>query len=259
MIRVATQAMGTWFAITASGPNPDTARAAADEAIDLIEETHRALSRFESSSLLAHLRRVAPRAAQVDAATIALFHEARAITMATSGVFNPLLVGSWANVDVDPTAQTIALTDQTVQFDLGAIAKGHVVDHALAMLRAAGLDRAFVHGGTSSGAGFGESPWRVALGAGPLAKVVTLENSAFAVSASIQETEAGSQPHLTNRRDGGAVVTDRRVAVVGPSARRADGWATVIAVLGARPVELDRRYRVWIAPGPGPWHELEAA
>ncbi|MBM4186054.1 MAG: FAD:protein FMN transferase [Gemmatimonadetes bacterium] len=254
-VRVATQAMGTWFAITAEDGDSRRARAAADLAVELIEELHGTLTRFESSSLLAHLGRIAPRAAPVDRDIIELLLDARALGAATSGAFSPIIAGGWDDITIDPDRGTVAVADPAVSLDFGAIAKGHAVDRAVAVLRDAGVARGFVHGGTSSGAGFGDPPWRVGLG-GPKSLVIELADQAYAVSATVQRTDGGASIHLIDRRSGAPVAVDRRVAVVGPCARRADGWSTVIAILGFVPPSFDAGSRAWVASGPGPWNEV---
>jgi thiamine biosynthesis lipoprotein ApbE len=106
---------------------------------------------------------------------------------------------------------------------------------------------AFLHGGTSSaigiGAPVGKSGWTVALESGPDARTAVLHNTAVSVSAAWQ-----SNPHPTiDPRTGVAIPVPRRAAVIGPSARLADAWSTVLLVHGKRPDALGPEWDTWLS------------
>jgi len=73
---------------------------------------------------------------------------------------------NWRNVELDHQQRTVFLRLQGMALDLGAIAKGYAADQALAIIRAAGVERALVnlggdviaHGERPDG-----TPWRVGL------------------------------------------------------------------------------------------------
>jgi thiamine biosynthesis lipoprotein len=135
-----------------------------------------------------------------------------------------------------------------VELDLGGIAKGHAIDLAARVIRQAGVDRAFVHGGGSSGIGLGEAPagpWRVALGPERGAPIVELRDQAFSVSTTVERS------HIVDPTTGRPVAGPRRAAVVGPSARLADAWTTALVVRGQRDRGPDHRWNVWLDLGSG--------
>ncbi|MFN0177600.1 MAG: FAD:protein FMN transferase [Gemmatimonadales bacterium] len=256
MVRLAVMAMGTRFELVARGDDPARLTAAGEAALERVEETHRWLTRFEGSSLLAHLQRVAPRPVVVDGPTVTLFAEARTISEASGGAFAPVISGDWSQVTIDPERQELALDHPGVGFDFGAIAKGHAVDLAVGVLREHHVPAAFVHGGTSSGSGYGHPGWPIALGPEADAPVVSLDGTGFAVSDTHQWRGDHRAPHLVDPAAGQPVAVPRRIVVVGPTARAADGWATAVAVLGARPARMPSGYLTWVKAGETPWRVM---
>jgi thiamine biosynthesis lipoprotein len=246
--------MGTRFELVLAGDDSARLRAAGEAALDQIEELHRALTRFEPSSLLAHLRRMAPRPVAVGRELFGLFAGAAAIQRDSGGGFDP----GWDpdGLRLDPDAATVAL-DRDRPLDFGAIAKGYALDRAAALLRLAGVERAFVHGGTSSAIGIGTG-WRIRLGGGPepaTGPIVTLADAALGVSDTRGHRGDGSA-HIRDPRTGRPAVP-RRAAVVGPSAMLADAWSTAAAVLGYRPPALGAEWRLWLGEPGSSWQEVE--
>jgi thiamine biosynthesis lipoprotein len=246
--RLATAAMGTRFELVLPGADPIAARSAGEAAIERIEEAHRLFTRFESSSLLAHLQRVAPASVAVDPDTAHLFADLAQVAAESGGAFDPTGAGAWNEIEVDLLQQRIGLRRPDIDLDLGAIAKGHAIDLAVAALREAGIEHAFVHGGTSSGFGFGTqadgSPWRIGWAGGP--ETFELVDQAYAVSATRRIRDGKLEEHVVDPRRGGLVREARQVIVVGPTARWADAWATAALVLGERPTGMDSRWTVLI-------------
>ena len=164
-------------------------------------------------------------------------------------------------IELDPATRTIRFLRPGVSLDLGGIAKGHAVDRAAEILREHGVESALVHGGTSSvaaiGAPEGEPGWRVALGPEPDAPVVTLRDTTLSVSGrwapDRRQDGQASEPdasrrtsHIVDPHRGEPLAADgpTKVAVIGPSARLGDAWATALLVLGRRPATLPED---WIA------------
>ena len=262
-VRFATLAMGTRFELVLLGEDVTPLRAIGEAALERIEETHRAFTRFDRSSLLAHLGRTAPALTPVDADQFALFADALYVTGRSGGCFDPAL-GSGAlaaALILDPASRRVGLASATTALDFGAIAKGHAVDLAVAVLKEGGVAAAFVHGGTSSGFGLGapsgQPGWRVGLGPSPGDPTLTLCNQGFSV-AGVWSTRNGHRTrHTVNPRTGRTLRADRRVAVMGPSARLADAWSTAVLVAGARPSGLGGEWRVWRSGRSRQWTEME--
>ncbi|MDX2060398.1 MAG: FAD:protein FMN transferase [Gemmatimonadales bacterium] len=250
-VRLATAAMGTRFELVLTDGNPDHLRAAGEAALERIEELHRTLSRFEPASLLAHLRRVAPRPVPIGADLLGLLTAADVVRQASGGAFD---IGAGSDgLAVDPVTASATLVDPDRSLDLGAIAKGFALDQAAAVLRDAGVERGFLHGGTSSAVAIG-ADWRVALDGA--AAPITLSDSALGVSAAWTVRAGQRVPHVVDPRTGQTVTASRRVAVVGPNAMLADAWSTALLVLGARPAALGAEWRVWIEDAENPWQEI---
>jgi thiamine biosynthesis lipoprotein len=266
--------MGTRFELVLEDGTCRDLRPAGEAALEEIEEWHRRLSRFAPDSLLSHINRTAARApVRLDGETFALFADALEVARATDGAFDIDVGGlmgehalgrsaaqppsrprdprgAWR---LDAEAWTIQFAAPGVSLDLGAIGKGHALDCAAAVLREHEITRALLHGGTSSvlaiGAPARSEGWRVALGPEEGASVVTLRDSALAVSDSAGQAAVGRPAHIVDPRSGRLVERAGRVAVLGPSARLADAWATALVVLGEAPETFPPGYRAFFDPG----------
>lgn len=245
-MRLATAAMATRFELVLHGEDPMALRAGGESAIERIEEAHRLFTRFEPTSLIAHLRRLAPAWVAVDRDTVELFLDAIAVAGASVGAFDPTGCGDWPAIGIDAAGQRLSLPRSTVELDLGAIAKGHAIDLAIDALREAGVESAFVHGGTSSGFGLGRPPgmdaWRVGWTGG--AEVFELVDQAYAVSATLRDRGGAIEAHVVDPRTGVSIDHPRQVIVIGPTARLADAWATAALVTGERPASLGDEWTV---------------
>ncbi len=125
-------------------------------------------SRFRSDSYLAFLEREAlRRPIGLDDDAFALFETALRVWRASEGAFDIAWrsqTGSSAAIELDPAARTLRL-HAPLALDLGALAKGHALDLVRGELASKGVERALVHGGTSSVVVIG-CGWRVGLAGG---------------------------------------------------------------------------------------------
>lgn len=258
MHRLATAAMGTRFELVLdAGPGADFV-AAGEAALAEICACHERLSRFASDSLVSHIART-PTATPVrlDGDTYRLFVDALDVWRASDGAFDvtvgPLMAAhgfapSAVSVARRAGAEAIVLDDEhwTVAFhrdsvglDFGAIAKGHALDLAGAILRDAGVTSALLHGGTSSvlaiGAPEATDGWRVAVQFGTSRPAIALKDTALSVSNPSSQVERSRGHHILDPRSGAPVARRAPVAVTGPSARLCDAWSTALAVLGSAP------------------------
>jgi thiamine biosynthesis lipoprotein len=238
--------MGTRFELVL--PGGEAERAVGEAALEEIEDCHARFSRFDEASLLNHILRTgAEKAVPLDADSFALFADAALVWRASGGAFDPTVPSRGMDAIVlDQHTRHIRLTRPLQRLDLGAIAKGHALELAAAVLRQHGVTRAFLHGGTSSalgiGAPLGATAWRVALARGGEARLC---DRALSVSAVWD-----GNPHPTvDPRTGAAVPGPRRVMVIGPNARLADAWSTAALVLGRRPPTLSEEWGLTISDG----------
>lgn len=163
---------------------------------------------------------------------------------------------------LDAQDRSIRFLRPDIALDLGGIAKGHAIDCAAALLREHGVSSAFLHGGTSSVLGMGSAPglagWRVAIGGdgdcggGGDVPVMELRDNALAVARvagrRLEGPDGEECGHVMDPRTGEPVRTRLLAAVVAPSARLADAWATALLVLGERPAAMPEDWTAVVLP-----------
>jgi thiamine biosynthesis lipoprotein len=263
--------MATRFEIALHGENPVALRAAGEEALEEIDRLEAQLSLYRPDSELARLNREAhERPVRVTPALFRLLSRALQLSQETGGAFDITiapLVRCWGfmggtgtgvlpaaealakarakvggeHIAMDAGRLTVHFTRAGVMLDLGAIGKGHAVDRAAAVLRAAGVESALIHSGTSTSMALGRQPdgttWKVAVispnqdsSAKPLT-VVELEDESLSVSAvwgrsfRIGEKTYG---HIIDPRTGAPAEGARLTAVVLPSATETDALSTAL-------------------------------
>lgn len=271
LVRMATDAMATRFELVLDGPDEAALRAAGEDALEAIIEAERRLSAFAPGSLLSYVNREAAAGpVRIDADLLELLELCRRVTGQSGGAFDvtvgPLMrawgfrgeaaaptagrrdAGGGVGMDavvIDRAASTVAFDRPGVALDLGGVAKGHGLDLAAASLRESGVERALLHGGTSSVVAIGAPPertgWGVAIGGGSGVRAL-LHDAVLSVSAGMARTTTldGEQVgHVMDPRTGAPPASGRSVrlaAVAGPgSAAAADAWSTALCVLGRRP------------------------
>jgi thiamine biosynthesis lipoprotein len=140
-----------------------------------------------------------------------------------------------------------------VRIDPGALGKGWALDRAARLLREAGVERALLHGGTSSvlalGAPQDSAGWRVVLrdpdDGGQVLAAIFLKDGALGVSAPHgQRVQRGGRMigHLLDPRTGQPAKGARLAAVAVRSAADADALSTALLVEGRLEAE-------WLAEG----------
>lgn len=191
----------------------------------------------------------------------ALLGLCRELWRASDGAFDPALPAGFASWQIELAERRARCTAAVPALDFGAIAKGFALDLAAAVLLEAGVERALLHGGTSSVVALGAPPgaegWGVALrdpsrgpAAPPLARVA-LRDLALGVSAPHGRRDGDGRGHVLDPRDGSSAEAALG-AVLHPSAAIADAWSTALLV---------RASRAWhgapdadsIAAPTGPW------
>ncbi|MFT7676922.1 MAG: thiamine biosynthesis lipoprotein [Planctomycetota bacterium] len=269
MQKLAIHAMGTRFELVlADDLSPALLRAAGEAALAEIEDAHQRLSAFAKDSVIAHLNRAAslgPDAGPIpiDGETHELLVRCAELVKLTDGAFDPGLGqrmqqlgfrdgaasdapfgGGWRGaVEVNPSAPQVHFLRAGVAIDLGGVAKGYALDLAAQALREAGVQRALLHGGTSTVLALDPPPrqdaWRVALGPEQDAPIAHLANAAFSLS-DLGGRTAGSadapESHVLDPRTGHSARGARRAAIAVPLAHgdalAADAYSTAALVAG---------------------------
>ena len=285
-IRLAQRAMACRFELVLEGEDAPRLRAAGEAALREIEWLETRLSRFLPASDTSRINaRAATEAVPVEPWLFDLLKRCRRLHEHTNGAFD-LTVGplmqAWGFygdggrvpdadalaearrragmrlVNLDEAQRAVRFAREGVALDFGAIGKGYAVDEAIHILREAGVERAFLHGGTSTMYGLGQpadaEAWNVAIvdpGAAdePVA-VVALRDEALSVSAASGksfEFEGVCYGHVLDPRLGKPVRGAALAAAAAASAETADAVSTAL-LAEARP---SPEYRsLIIDPGP---------
>ncbi len=129
-----------------------------------------------------------------------------------------------------------------MRLDLGGIAKGYVVDEALAVLRKHGITRALVDAGGDIG--LGDPPpdkpgWLIGVASlepdSPPSRYLWLSNVAIATSGDTWqyvEIDGTRYSHLVDPRTGIGLTDHSTVTVIAANGMTADGLASAVSVLG---------------------------
>ncbi|MBW3625249.1 MAG: FAD:protein FMN transferase, partial [Armatimonadetes bacterium] len=192
---LARNAMATRFEIAMFGEDPVHLRAAGEEALEEIERLEAQLSFYRPESELSHVNaRAAEGWVTVSPTLFYLLQNAQRLSRTTQGAFDPTvapLMRCWGfaggtgtlpdpddlraarevvgmeRVQLDEENYAVRFERPGVTLDLGSLGKGYAVERAAMLLRENGIERALIHGGTSTlvalGAPPGESGWRVAI------------------------------------------------------------------------------------------------
>lgn len=280
--RAACFAMGTRFELVLDDVDPSRLGPIADHVLEEVRHWHDRLSLFKRDSFLSFINEHAPHeAVPLEPELFSLFELCVSVHRASGGAFDPAIAsvmsalglhedavlpqGSVAPerpgpgrgmgaIELDANRRTIRFLASDVVLDLGAVAKGFALDMAASHLREFGIERALLHGGTSSIVAIGAPPgadgWRVALGPDADAPVMTLCDGALSFSAPHGRTVEGPDgrtraTHILDPRTGtpaqtGVFATAVASALTGNAvdpwpSTRCEAWSTALVVLGERP------------------------
>jgi thiamine biosynthesis lipoprotein len=263
--RVTRTQLGTLVTITAVHPDKAGAHVMVDKAFAEIERLESVLSRYRSDTPLARLNRDRVLHGAPEELTLVLGRALEYGKM-TGGAFDvtvaplvDLYKAHFAGTDVPPPDAQVDRARSLVDYravrvegddlfldrpgasiTLDGIAKGYVVDRAVAALMAAGAERVLVaaSGDMAPGAVAGsEEPWRIAVqdprSEGSLG-VLALEADCIASSGDYEQayTRDLRYNHIIDPRTGRSPENTSGVTVVGPPPMDAAAMATASFVLG---------------------------
>ena len=267
----AVEAMGTRFEIVlpdARNQGGYDIHAIAEEALAEIVRLDSRLSAYQPTSDISWINaHAAQRDVKVEPRLFALLQRCVELSHATDGGFDitmgPLMrvwkfmggtgalpspdavagarsrVGS-QHLRLDPAASTIRFARSGMAIDLGAVGKGFAIDEAIGVLRAHGVTRALLHGGTSSvhalGHPVGGDSWRIAWSPRTGgAKILEIRNSALSVSAQHGKSffhNGQRYGHVIDPCTGWPADGPGSTVVTGPRSLECDALSTALLVNG---------------------------
>ena len=266
-----TVAMACDFDVMFNPDGPAFQVEAASEALELVHQLEQLLSVYRDDAHLATINRTAADSpVEVEAELYSLLQRSEQICANTLGAFDPAagaLVSLWRrcrhenriptadeiemaravtglhHVGFDDENRTVRFDAGGVEFNLGAIGKGHAVDRAGEHLLQRGVSNWLVHGGRSSvraqGTHAGLDGWPVGL-RNPLLPdkpfgTLLLKDAALSTSGTAVQWfrhEGKRYGHILDPRTGWPVETMLSVSVIAPDAALADALSTAFFVLG---------------------------
>lgn len=144
----------------------------------------------------------------------------------------------YRGIDVDVVRQRVRLRRDSMALDLGAIAKGFIIDEALATLQRAGVPAALVEAGGDLavfGAPIGTAGWRVAVPRRVGDTVIVLRGGAISTSGDAAQRVVGAdgttESHVFAPRSGHGLSGGNTVTVVGSRAALTDAVATAMTLV----------------------------
>lgn len=264
--------MDTFVSLQVYADSPAVARAAIDKARAEMAQLEQILSAHNDESDLAKLTATAGIAPiKVHAGTFSLIEHAQKLAQATTGAFDitvgPVLalysfspgkeqfptdeqliqvlpLVDWQRVKLDAEKEEVFLSLTGMALDLGAVAKGYIVDCGLRILKAEGVKYGLINAGGDIGF-LGPkpdgNPWKVGLKnpvnpAGNFA-IIELSGGAIATSGDYERfffAKGRRYHHIIDPRTGIPADQCRSVTILADDAELADILSTAVFVLGPK-------------------------
>ena len=264
----AVNAMNCRFELALHGDDPERLQPIGQEALDEIRTVERQLNFFSPQSEISRVNRwAAERPVKVQLRVFRLLERCRTLWELTRGAFDPtvsplLRVWGWYQkrgrippederrealrcvgmdlLELNREKCTVRFIRPDVSVNLGSVGKGYALDRAAEILSEHGVEKAFLHAGSSSATGLSGREWPVAI-AHPLEgekseiAVVRLCGSSLGVSGlhrNVLEVEGKSVGHVLDPGTGTPVTAILTAAVVTRSAADADALSTALLCRG---------------------------
>jgi thiamine biosynthesis lipoprotein len=256
-------AMATLFEVVLIGEDEEHLGAVAEAALDEISRVERLLSRHDPQSEVSRVNREAIRGEViVDRELFELIGRCAEAMSRTDGYFDiavqkcepPADRREMISVTVDNQKRTMRFYREDVSLDFGALGKGYALDRAAEIVRSFGVDRALLHGGTSSilalGNGPNEKPWRIGIrnptaadDAVEIAQISLIDRgySCSAVFSADQTVSDIVDPH-----SGVPLAEQAACVVIASTALDAEMLSTALLAMG---MARARAYTEKVAPG----------
>ncbi|HXW06171.1 MAG TPA: FAD:protein FMN transferase [Vicinamibacterales bacterium] len=260
-VRLAIEAMATRFELVLAGSDPAWLRGAGEEALAEIARLAHQLNFYCPASEVTWINACAAHGpVQVEPGLFDLLRRCRRLSEATDGAFDitvgPLVrlwrqagrdgavpderslaaareAAGYRHLELDAAARTVRFRRPGMSIDLGAAGKGYAIDRAIEVLRGLGVERALLHGGTSSVHALGAPErgawtieWRPRAGQ---ARTFDLRDGALSVSAGhgrVFDVDGRAYGHVVDPRTGWPTETAVSAVVTGPRSCECDALST---------------------------------
>lgn len=232
-VRRATTAIGTFLHLELHGPDSAALHRAADRAFALARRLSHQFSRFEPGGEVGRLNAwPAHRPFDASLRLRRLLATALRIWRASDGAFDPTpLAGPRRGPAIRIEGTRVIREDPGAQIDLGAIAKGFIIDEIVSLLRRANVATGLVNAGGDIRA-FGERTWFIQL-RNPHRPGCTIGNIPIRDAALCVSANTFQPGHIRDPRRAKTAEGTTAAAVVARTAADADAWATALFVAGA--------------------------
>ncbi len=148
----------------------------------------------------------------------------------------------WQHIQLDSTLQSVRIEQSGLQLDLGGIAKGYILDEALAVLTENGIQHALIEAGGDivvSAPPPGKPGWEVTVPFAPadhpiLKEAAALQHKAIATSGDTEqflEINGVRYSHIVDPTTGLGTTSRRMATVIAPNGIMADKFATALTVM----------------------------
>lgn len=141
------------------------------------------------------------------------------------------------HLTLDSAGSRLRFAREGMRLDLGAVAKGFIIDRALDALEARGVRSALIEAGGDlavRGAPPGEPGWRIAVPRARGDTLLVLDRGAVSTSGSsmqrLEDGRGGMESHVIDARLGRGLRPALDVTVLGPSAALTDALATALSL-----------------------------
>ncbi len=279
MVKQTSLLMGTVVEITVHHEDPATARKIINEAFAEGTRLQNLLSIYDKNSEISIINRKAGiEEVKVSGEVFSLIEDALSYSELTGGAFDitvgPLLelwgftpldaekkaasrqrqmpdksamektlsLVGYRDVHLDRSRNTVKLAKRGMKIDLGAIAKGYVVDQMAAVLRAGGIRNALVNAGgdmCALAAPLGKKAWRVGIqdphSSNSVIDVIGISNEAVATSGDYEKffvINGKRFSHIIDPGTGYPASGLVSVTVIARTAMEADALSTALFVMG---------------------------
>ncbi len=259
--------MGTAIRVELWCDERDRAADAMDAVIDEMHRIDRAMSPYKPHSELSRINRdAAQRPVPVSAEMYALLERALEFSRLSLGAFDITYASvghlydyragvaprddeleaaragiGWRHVVLDPRFRSVRFAHPATRIDLGGFAKGHAVDRCVEILRAHGIEHAYVSAGGDSRV-IGDRrgrPWTVAVRdprrAGEAVAVLPLVDTAISTSGDYErffERDGVRHHHLIDPATGRSPDGVRSVTILADDGLTAEALSKCVFVLG---------------------------